>query len=193
MLMGPTATRGRRYAVRVRVAGVLVAILLGGLLTGCTEEDDTVDAAQRLEQQRDDVRARAGELIPSLARRVDAQVAGSDSRFEGCTTAGPDWTYRDFSYGASARLDGLGERTVIERLGAALEDDGYVLDEPSAEGERTVVTATRDDSDVRVQLTEYAGKDHFVVVGLRGRCVEVPEDQREAWGERQGSDPLDLG
>lgn len=171
-----------RRGIRLAVA----AVAMMGVLVACGDDeggggggDADPQASQRLEAQRDDVRRVALQVAPALAD----SLTGSSLTFlrgswTGCTSA-DEWTYRDFKYRVAGRIDATDLSTEsLSTLQRVLADEGF---EVSAEDDKAGLNGVRDD--LATGLTVYPD-DGFVLISFAGQCVEVPEDEREAWAQR---------
>lgn len=179
--------------MRARRIGLAVAVLAVAAGCGTDEGGDDVDdagtagAAQQLSAQRDDVRSLTRDVAPVLATALPGTPAFANGSWEGCDTADLEFRYRNFKYVVSGRIDaGAGSRRPYAApLAAALEQQRFDV-QTDPEG----LTARRDGLEVRVR--EYPDQG-FVLFGVSGPCVDVPEDEREAWDRRQEPQPDVLG
>ena len=170
---------------------LLTVVLLAGLGAcadaGGDDEVDAEEASRALEQQRNDVRLAARELVLAAEKALSATTRNSSSGYRGCESAFPE-EFRDFQYLAQVRIDtGPGSaasylqslRPVLEEAGFAVED---LREEPNG---FTTLAAAR--GDLSASFVHTGGP--FVGLDVSGRCVEVPEDQREAWLRKDEPNP----
>lgn len=173
-----------------RAAGAVALALLALLAAGCGDGGDDVDARQArvaLEQQRDDVRALARELVAPTEQAIAGTVTTAAGRWEGCDSAFND-VYRNYRYSTQVRLDApsgdlLGPlASVVEQAGLAREPDDQEPDR---------LRATRDGLSVSFwQLPD--ATTGALLITIRGECVDVPADEREEWLHRGEPDPNPL-
>ncbi|WP_193609267.1 hypothetical protein [Nocardioides lijunqiniae] len=176
-------------------------LLVAAVLTGCGAGGDGVedggadrgvdggaDGGAALERQREDVRSAAAQLVTGAIGVLGGRSSHTGGGFDGCESAGPD-EFRTFRYRASGRVDvGPGAvRPYLDALAPVLTSAGF--DEPVARerpGGRSL-QAERDG--VSASFSELPGAGDYVLVNLQGPCVEVPEDERDAWLRRQDPTP----
>ncbi len=148
---------------------------------------DAADASQALEQQRTDVRAAARALLLGAEQELSATTRNSSGRFRGCESAFPE-EFRNFQYLAQARIDtGPGSgASYLGRLRPVLEDAGFTVEDLREEDNGfTTLAAAKDD--LSASFVDTGGP--FIGLDVSGPCVEVPEDQREAWLRKEEPDP----
>ena len=158
----------------MRMAALL---LVAVVMTGCAGGDDQVSddpAVASLEQQRDDVRGLATELIGSLGSTTE-----SWGRYEGCDSAFND-VYRNFRYLAQLRLDS-DDPGSLDRV---LADARLTRDDAASEPDK--LRATRDDLSVSFWSLPAGG----LLVTVQGPCVDLPEDARAEWTRRGSREQL---
>ena len=170
---------------------LLTLVLLAGLGAcadaGGEDEVDADDASAALEQQRSDVRRAARQLALAAEQALSATTRTSSSGYRGCESAFPE-EFRDFQYLAQARIDtGPGSGTsYLERLRPVLEDAGFTVEDLREEPNGfTTLAAAR--GDLSASFVHTGGP--FVGLDVSGPCVEVPEDQRDAWLRRDEPQP----
>lgn len=170
-----------------RAAGlVLATVAMMGVLVACGDDegDDggtaAPDAARTLEEQREDVRKVALQVAPALADSVTGSLTFLRGSWAGCTSA-DQWTYRDFKYRVAGRIDATGLSVdSLTALTTVLTDEGFevsVADDSDKQG----ADGVRDDLATGLNLYP---EDGFVLISFAGQCVEVPEDERDAWAQR---------
>ncbi len=170
--------------MRVLAGLLLLAAGLSGCGGGGGDDVDGSEATSALEGQRDEVRTVASELVRAAVAGLDGRPSATTGGYEGCESAFPE-EYRTFRYRATARVDaGRGATPpYLTGLGAVLTDAGF--DEPTP-GERpggSTLTAVRDD--LSATFSELPEQGAYVLLAVEGPCVEVPEDDRDAWQRRQ--------
>lgn len=165
---------------------------LGGGLAGCGPDgrgdDVDADAGRRLEQQRDDVRAAASRLQRAAADALSGTVAGSTGRFRGCEAGGLE-EYRNFRYEAQARIDVPADtgRPYLRRLAPVFEEAGFT---PAGETERPGGRSLRgEDGELAASFSELPEAGDHVLLAVAGPCVDVPEEDRDAWLTRREPQP----
>ncbi len=165
-------------------AGAVAALLL--VVAGCEPEggtDVSSESSSRLEQQRTEVRALTRDLVTRTVATVDGSVRTADARWEGCRSAFNE-TYASYRYAAQVRLDALAD-DLRESLVAVVSETGL---SPAQDTEPDKLRATREDLDVSFwQLP--AGSQGAVLLTVQGPCVDVPDDERDAWRDRQEDEP----
>jgi hypothetical protein len=169
---------------------LLTLVLLAGLGAcgrGGKDEVDANDASRTLEHQRTEVRKTARELVLAAEKRLRGTTRNSSSGFRGCESAFSE-QFRNFRYLAQARIDtGPDSGTAyLEKLRPALEDAGFTV-EDLREGPNGFTTLAAAKGDLSAAFVHTGGP--FVGLDVSGRCVEVPEDQREAWLRKQEPNP----
>lgn len=161
---------------------LLTLVLLAGLgACGPSGEDpvDADDANQALEQQRTDVRAAARTLLAGAEEELSGTIRASSGSYRGCESTFPD-QFRTFQYLAQARIDtgpGSGVST-LAKLGPVLEDAGFTVGDLRGEP-NGFTTLAAEKGDLSASFVHTGGA--FIGLDVSGPCVEVPEDQREAW------------
>ena len=170
---------------------LLTLVLLAGLgACGDPGDDDQVDAedaSKALEQQRTDVRAAAGELLLGAEKVLSGTTHTSSGRYRGCESTFSD-EFRNFHYLAQARVDtGPGSAaSSLERLRPVLEAAGFTVEDLREEANGfTTLTAAK--GDLSASFVHTGGP--FVGLDVSGPCVDVPEDQREAWLRKEEPNP----
>jgi hypothetical protein len=181
----------------VRLRRLLIALLLTGLgACAAPDGDDPAGgvsrtpepAAARLERQRSDVRAAARTLLHDAERRLGGRTALSTGAWRGCESAGIE-EYRNFRYLGQARVDVTAGAVdpALTPLRGVLEGAGFTAGEVrrGPGGGRTSLAGTRGD------LTAVFSRAGGSVVGLDvyGPCVDVPEEDRDAWLRRDEPTP----
>ena len=165
------------------VSAALVAVLL---FAGCDPEggtDVSSDTATQLEQQRTDVRALTRDLVSRVEGAVDGSVRTADARWEGCRSAFNE-TYASYRYAAQVRLDAAAD-DLLAALRAVASDAGLA---PSDDAEPDKLRAARDDLAVSFWRLP-AGSQGALLLTVQGGCVDVPDDERDAWRDRQEDQP----
>jgi hypothetical protein len=170
---------------------VLVAAVLSGCGAGGDGVDDpesgpTADAV--LEQQREDVRAAAAELVTGAIGALGGRSSHTGGGFDGCESAGVD-EFGSFRYRASGRVDvGPGAvRPYLDALGPVLTAAGFA--EPVRRERPGGQTLQAERDGVSAAFSELPGNGDYVLVNLQGPCVEVPEGDRDTWLRRQDPTP----
>ena len=170
---------------------VLTLVLLAGLGacgdSGGEDQVDAEDASKALEQQRTDVRAAAGALLRGAERALSGTTHASSGHYRGCESTFSD-QFRNFRYLAQARVDtGPGSAaTSLERLRPVLEGAGFTVEDLREEpnGFTTLAAAK---GDLSASFVHTGGP--FVGLDVSGPCIDVPEDQREAWLRKEEPNP----
>ena len=167
----------------MRLVASVAALLL---VAGCDPEggtDVSSDSSSRLEQQRTDVRDLTRDLVTRMVASVDGSVRTADAHWEGCRSAFNE-TYASYRYAAQVRLDALADDLLLS-LDAVVSDLGLA---PAADAQPDKLRATRDGLEVSFwQLP--AGSQGALLLTVQGPCVDVPEDQRDAWRDRREDRP----
>lgn len=162
---------------------MLTLVLLAGLGAcgdpGNEDQVDAEDASKALEQQRTDVREAAGVLLRAAEQALSGTTRTSSGRYRGCESAFPD-EFRNFHYLAQARVDTGPDSAAsyLARLRPVLEDAGFTVEDLREEpnGFTTLAAAK---GDLSASFVHTGGP--FVGLDVSGPCIDVPEDQREAW------------
>lgn len=165
------------------LAGLLLVALAAG---GCGTGDDDVeladdrDPAATLETQRTEVRTAAAALVAGAVDALAGRASGTTGRFQGCESTFDD-QFRSFQYRASGRVDAgpAATRPYLDALESVLTDAGF--GDPAAgerPGGRTLEAAT---GELTATFSELPGQGDYVLLTVEGPCVEVPEDERDAW------------
>jgi hypothetical protein len=165
---------------------VLLAAL-GACGRGGKDEVDPTDASRTLEHQRTEVRLVARDLVIAAEKHLPGTTRNSSSGFRGCESSFSE-QFRTFQYLAQARIDtGPGSAaSYLEKLRPVLEDAGFTVEDLRKEPNGfTTLAAAR--GDLSASFVHTGGA--FVGLDVSGRCVEVPEDQREAWLRKEEPDP----
>ena len=170
---------------------LLTLVLLAGLGacgdSGGEDQVDAEDASKALEQQRTDVRAAAGVLLRGAERALSGTTHTSSGHYRGCESTFSD-QFRNFHYLAQARVDtGPGSAaTSLERLRPVLEGAGFTVEDLREEpnGFTTLAAAK---GDLSASFVHTGGP--FVGLDVSGPCIDVPEDQREAWLRKEEPNP----
>jgi type II secretory pathway pseudopilin PulG len=170
---------------------LLTVVLMAGLgacgMAGGGDQVDANDASQALEQQRTDVREAARALMLGAEQALPGTTRNSAGRFRGCESAFPE-EFRNFQYLAQARIDtGPGSgASYLEKLRPVLEDAGFTVealrDEPNG-----FTTLAAGKGDLSASFVHTGGP--FVGLDVSGRCIDVPDDQRETWLRKEEPDP----
>ena len=176
---------------------VLVAVLVSGTASCATTRDEEPTgrdpAAALLDRQRADVRAAARAMLQGAERRLRGTATRGTGAWRGCESAAVE-EYRNFRYLAQGRVDvgpGAPEQT-LSALRAVLGDAGFTAGEvgPGPGGGRsTRLVGT--DGDLTAVFSSTGGPSSGPVVGLDvyGPCVDVPEEERDAWLRRDEPTP----
>jgi hypothetical protein len=165
----------------IRILSVLVLLTgLGacGLRSG-EDHVDADDASKALERQRADVRAAARTLLAGAEKELSGTTRNSSGSYRGCDSAFPE-EFRNFQYLARARIDtgpGSGSE-YLEKLRPVLEDAGFTVRDLREEA-NGFTTLAADKDDLSASFVHTGGP--FVGLDVSGRCIDVPEDQRETW------------
>jgi len=172
---------------RTLLALVLLAAL-GACGRGGEDEVDSDDASRTLEHQRTEVRLVARDLVLAAEQHLTGTTHNSSSGFRGCESSFSE-QFRTFQYLARARIDigpGSAAASYLEKLRQVLEDAGFTVEDRRKESNGfTTLTARK--GDVSASFVHTGGS--FVGLDVSGRCVEVPEDQREAWLRKEEPNP----
>ncbi len=170
----------------------LLAAALLLLVVGCGDDDregDPVDerpAAERLEQQRDDVRGLTREVAPVLADAVGGGRNKAHGGWRGCTTAEIDGTYGSYQYAVDGRFDAAdGPASLLDPVADALRGQEFTVS--VTDGRTRDLTAERDG--LTITAREYADQPGILVWGVSGECVEVPKSERQTWMNRTEPKP----
>ena len=170
---------------------LLTVVLLAGLGAcgnpGGEDEVETTDASGALQRQRSDVRDTARELMLAAEKELSGTTRTSTSGFRGCQSAFSE-QFRNFQYLAQARIDtGPGSAAAhLERLRPVLEEAGFTVEDLREEpnGFTTLAAAK---GDLSASFVHTGGP--FLGLDVSGVCIEVPEDQREAWLREEEPNP----
>lgn len=163
---------------------LLVALTL---LAGCDGGGDMDgDRADRLlEHQRLDVRTSANDLVTALEGGMGGTLTHSSGQFRGCDSAFND-QYKSFHYLAQARVD-VTLAPSVGAIGGAVEEAGL-----TEAGTRTVPgggqTVRFSRGDLTGSVTFYPDQT-YVVLDVAGPCVDVPDDQRDDWLQKDEPSP----
>ena len=151
-------------------------------LAACSDggADVDSDAAATLEQQRTDVRALTRDLVAGAEQTVAASVRTADARWEGCRSAFNE-TYASYRYAAQVRLEATSADLLADLAPVASL-------EPAGDPEPDKLRGTRDGLEVSFWALP-AGSQGALLLTVQGPCVEVPEDERDAWRDRRESSP----
>jgi hypothetical protein len=176
------------------VLGWLLLLVLAGGLGACgfvAGDDGPVDpdaahADDELEQQRAAVRDAAAALLRGAERALAGQVATGTGSWRGCESTFND-QHRNFQYLAEGRVDATGPRPYLETVRAVLEDAGFVVGHESKRPGGRSLTASRDA--VSATFSELPEQGDYVLLSVSGPCVDVPEDQRDAWERKRDPSP----
>ena len=179
----------------------LLSVLVAGLVTGMascatTGDDDPTGpdrAAALLDRQRSDVRVAARAMLQGAERRLGGTATHGTGAWRGCESAAVE-EYRNFRYLAQGRVDvvpGAPEQS-LAALRAVLEDAGFTAGEVGpgpGGGPSTRLVGT--DGDLTAVFSSTGGPRIGPVIGLDvyGPCVDVPEDERDAWLRRDEPTP----
>jgi hypothetical protein len=170
---------------------LLTTVLLVGLSAcGLTSGEDTVesdDASTALEQQRSDVRAAARALLLGAEKELSATARERSSGFRGCESAFGE-QFRSFEYLTQARIDtGPGtDALLLRKLRPVFEEAGFTVDDlPEEPNGFTTLAAAK--GDLAGSFVHTGGP--FIGLDVSGPCVDVPEDEREAWLRKDGPQP----
>ena len=173
--------------IRILLAGVVIA---GLVACGSPEGEDDVDASeatQALERQRAEVREAAKALLVGAEKNLPGTTSNSTGGYRGCESAFNE-QFRNFQYLAQARVDappGPGS-AYLEKLRPVLEEAGFTVEDVREEPNGfTTLAGAR--GDVSASFVHTGGP--FVGLDVSGQCVEVPEDQRDAWLRKEESSP----
>lgn len=163
-----------------------LVLVAGGVMAGCGDDEPSsgggasAGAEQRLEEQRDEVRELALQVAPALADSVSGTLTFLRGSWAGCTSA-DQWTYRNFKYRVAGRIDATElSADSLAALQRVLRDEGFELSTPEADGEPGADGVRKE---LAAGLRIYPD-DSFALISFAGSCIDVPEDQREAWGSR---------
>jgi hypothetical protein len=165
---------------------VLLAAL-GACGRGRDDEVDASDASRTLEHQRTEVRRVARDLVIAAEKHRPGTTHNSSSGFRGCESSFSE-QFRTFQYLAQARIDtGPGSAaSYLEKLRPVLEDAGFTV-EDLREEPNGFTTLAAGKGDLSASFVHTGGP--FVGLDVCGRCIEVPEDQREAWLRKEEPNP----
>ena len=179
--------------MRVLVAFVLLFGMLGCGATSNTgdgDEDggDMESAAAALNEQRAEVRRLTVTLAPELAAGLGDGQTKAHGAWRGCVTAELDGTYGSYQYAVQARLDVPSDqpRPYLETLEPVLKAEGFDVT-VTRSGKLGDLTAERDG--LSVNAREYDDQDGFVIWGVSGPCIEVPQAERDEWMDKQEPSP----
>ena len=174
----------------------LVAGLMTGMASCATTGDDEPTgpdrAATLLDRQRTDVRAAARAMLQGAERRLGGTATHGSGAWRGCESAVEE--YRIVRYLAQGRVDvgpGAPERS-LAAMRAVLVTAGFTAGEvgPGPGGGRsTRLVGT--DGDLTAVFSSTGGPRIGAVIGLDvyGPCIDVPEDERDAWLRRDEPTP----
>lgn len=202
--MSARGVRGGGVVSRVLVPGLLgglVAGLVTGMVSCATTGDDeptgSDHAATLLDRHRTDVRAAARAMLQGAERRLGGTATHGTGAWRGCESSAVE-EYRNFRYLAQGRVDvgpDAPERS-LAALRAVLEDAGFTAGEvePGPGGGRSTRLVGTDGDLTAVfskTVDSSGGAEIGPVIGLDvyGPCVDVPEDEREAWLRRDEPTP----
>ncbi len=155
------------------------------------DEVSSADATRQLEQQRDDVRAAAQELLAGAERVLPGRTTQEVGRWDGCESVFPEG-FGNFQYVGQARVDVAPVSTVaapyLAPLQPVLEQAGFEVEGPTERDNGwTTLTGTKDDL---TAVFKHTGAGAFVGLAVYGECVDVPKDDRDAWLLRDDPTPL---
>ena len=162
---------------------LLTLVLLVGLGAcgdqGGDDEVNAEDSTAALEQQRIDVRETARGLLVAAEKALSGSTRNSSGGYRGCESTFND-EFRSFQYLAQARVDAPhgSAASYLQKLGPALEQTGFIVEEPREEpnGFTTLAAAK---GDLSASFVHTGGP--FVGLDVSGPCIDVPEDQRDTW------------
>ena len=165
---------------------VLLAAL-GACGRGGKDDVDDEEANRTLEHQRTEVRQAARDLVIAAEKHLPGTTRNSSSGFRGCESSFSE-EFRTFHYLAQARIDtGPGSAaSYLETLRPVLQDAGFTV-EDLREEPNGFTTLAANKGDLSASFVHTGGP--FVGLDVSGRCVEVPEDQREGWLRKEEPDP----
>ena len=177
--------------------GVALALLTGPVGCATTQRGDPLDgadldrAATLLERQRSDVRAAARAMLRGAERRLVGSTAHSTGAWRGCESAGAE-QYRNFRYLAQAGVDvppgAPGAKAAALRR--VLEDAGFTAADAGPAGHRSAGHRSAGLTGTRGDLTAVlAARGAVVGLDVYGPCIDVPEDERDAWLRRDEPTP----
>jgi hypothetical protein len=173
------------------IRGLVMLVLLAGLgACGPTSGEDQVDADQAsrtLERQRSDVREAARDLVLAAEKALPGATSSSSSGYRGCESAFNE-QFRNFRYLAQARIDtGPGSgASYLEKLRPVLEDAGFTVADTHEEP-NGFTTLAADKGGLSASFVHTGGP--FVGLDVSGPCIDVPEDDRDAWLRKSEPDP----
>ena len=172
--------------IRMLLALVLL-VVLGACGRGGKDEVDSEGSSSTLEHQRTEVRLAARDLVISAEKHLPGTTRNSSSGFRGCESSFSE-EFRTFHYLAQARIDtGPGSAlSYFQKLRPVLEDAGFTV-EDLREEPNGFTTLAGGKGDLSASFVHTGGP--FVGLDVSGRCVEVPEDQREGWLRKEEPDP----
>ena len=178
-----------RSATATRV--VLAAILGGGLLAGCGGSDASELGADELraaiEEDAKVVDERTREIAPDLAEALDGRVLGAYGNVEACNGGSFDGATA-YGYQVSGRVVGFrapDPLAAAEEVASALEEAGWsrVDARETAPGR---VGAEGSLGRCRLGVT-FNDEVPGAFVTLRGRCLPVTDEGREAVTDLSGA------
>lgn len=150
-----------------------------------------MDATEQLQQQRDDVRRAAEDILVGAEKALPGRTSTSVGRWDGCESAFPEG-FATFQYVGQAKVEvdtgSATEAPYLEPLRPVLEDAGFAVEGPTAEPNGWMsLTATK--GEISAAFV-HSGAGAFVGLTISGPCVDVPKDDRDAWQTRHDPAPL---
>ena len=150
-----------------------------------------MDATEQLEQQRDDVRKAAEEILAGAEKALPGSTANSVGRWDGCESAFPEG-FKSFQYVGQAKVEvdpaSTAEPPYLDPLVPVLEDAGFTTEAP-AEEPNGWMSLTGTNGDISAAFV-HTGAGAFVALTISGPCVDVPKKDRDAWQSRHDPAPL---
>ncbi|UGB43043.1 hypothetical protein LQ940_05840 [Nocardioides sp. cx-173] len=146
------------------------------------------ESTRELETQREDVRQAAADLVRGAVEALDGTASHTRGGFDGCESAFPD-EFRSYQYNASGRVDvGPGAaRPFLDALGPVLTAAGF--EEPVLRERPGGQSLVAEKGQIVAGFSEFPEQGDYVLVNLRGPCVEVPKDDRDKWLNRRDPSP----
>ncbi|MCD4535881.1 hypothetical protein LRP67_17475 [Nocardioides sp. cx-169] len=138
------------------------------------------ESTRELETQREDVRQAAADLVKGAVEALGGTPSNTTGGFDGCESAFPD-EFGSYRYNAAGRVDvGPGAaRPFLDALGPVLTAAGF--EEPVLRERSGGHSLVAEKGDIVAAFSELPEHGDYVLVNLRGPCVEVPKDDRDKW------------
>jgi len=154
------------------------------------DDVDSKESRAALEQQRDEVRVAAVDVIDATEAVLRGRRTNPSGRYLSCQSGGIDYV-KNVRYSYSARVDaGLTppERPFVGWIAPRIDEAGFGVEALPEERGASVLRATRDD--LTVTVTERASAGDFVLLRIEGPCVDIAKDDSDYWLTYDDNEPL---